>query len=65
MAEIVIEESGLQARIEYTGGDRGWIGDVPRIDYDASRIMALGWKPEYDSESAVRATARWLFGRKP
>jgi nucleoside-diphosphate-sugar epimerase len=38
---------------------------VPRIDYDASRISALGWKPEHDSEGAVRATARWLFGRKP
>ena len=31
IAEIVVEESGLQnVSIEYTGGDRGWAGDVPK-----------------------------------
>ncbi len=61
IAEIVIEESGCDARIDYTGGDRGWIGDVPSIEYDTSKIRALGWTPKLDSESAVRAAARWMF----
>jgi UDP-glucose 4-epimerase len=61
IAEIVVEESGFNARIEYTGGDRGWIGDVPRVDYDISKIRALGWQPRLDSEAAIRAAARWMF----
>ena len=63
LAEIVVEEAGLSARIDYTGGDRGWIGDVPSVDYDVSRILALGWTPRLDSEGAVRAAARWAVRR--
>lgn len=62
LAEIVVEESGLNAQIAYTGADRGWIGDVPSVDYDTTRIRALGWAPRLDSEGAVRAAARWMFG---
>ena len=61
MAEIVVEESGGKARIEFTGGDRGWVGDVPSVDYDTNKIRALGWAPKLDSEGAVRAAARWMF----
>lgn len=61
MAEIVVEESGLDARIDFTGGDRGWKGDVPQIDYDTSRVQSLGWQPKLDSEGAVRAAARWML----
>ncbi|VWX61104.1 Epimerase [Burkholderiales bacterium 8X] len=64
MAEIVVEESSLDARIEYTGGDRGWVGDVPSVDYDTSRIRSLGWTPRLDSEAAVRAAARWAFDQQ-
>ena len=62
MAQIVVEESGGDARIDYTGGDRGWIGDVPSVEYDTGKIRALGWEPRFDSEQAVRLTARWMFG---
>lgn len=65
MAEIVVEESGLGAEIHYTGGDRGWIGDVPKVDYDISKLRALGWSPKLDSEAAVRAAARAMFGKAP
>lgn len=63
MAEIVVEEAGLDATIAYRGGDRGWVGDVPSVDYDTSKIRALGWKPARDSEEAVRAAARWMVGQ--
>src|SRR4029434_2004862 len=32
--------------LDYTGGDRGWIGDNPFIFLDTTRIRALGWKPQ-------------------
>ncbi len=61
MAEIVVEESGLDAAIVFTGGDRGWVGDVPKVDYDTTRIRSLDWAPKRDSEQSVRAAARWMF----
>ena len=60
IAEIVVEEFGSNARIEYTGGDRGWVGDVPSVDYNVERIASLGWSPRHDSEAAIRIAARWM-----
>ena len=61
IARIVIEEGGLDAEIAYTGGDRGWIGDVPKFAYDLSRIHQLGWKAAMSSHDAVRAAARAIW----
>ena len=40
---------------EYTGGARGWKGDVPVVRLDSSRLRALGWSSERTSREAVRA----------
>lgn len=59
IAEIVVEELGLrEVTFKYTGGDRGWKGDVPRFSYDISKILATGWKPTHTSDEAVRQTVR-------
>lgn len=59
IAEMVVEELGLNGvSFEYTGGSRGWKGDVPRFSYDISKILATGWKPRYSSDEAVRQTIR-------
>lgn len=59
IAEIVVEEMGLKDVVfRYTGGDRGWKGDVPRFSYDISKMLSTGWKPQYTSEEAVRQAAR-------
>ena len=44
MARIVIEEMGNKAKIDYTGGDRGWVGDVPKYKYSTKKIKKLGFK---------------------
>lgn len=63
IAEIVREEMGLPgARFRYTGGDRGWKGDVPRFDYDISKVLATGWRPTHTSDEAVRAAVRAVLG---
>jgi UDP-glucose 4-epimerase len=54
IARMVIDEMGLNAEITYTGGDRGWIGDVPEFKYDLSKIHELGWRARYSSDEAVR-----------
>lgn len=55
IAEIVVDVLELSdVEFKYTGGDRGWKGDVPRFKYDISKVLATGWKPEYTSDEAVR-----------
>jgi UDP-glucose 4-epimerase len=55
IAEIVVTAAGRPStRIRYTGGDRGWPGDVPKFGYDISRLEALGWQPRRHSTDAVR-----------
>ena len=54
IAQMVIEEMELDAKIEYTGGDRGWIGDVPEFKYDLTKINNLGWFAMHDSNESVR-----------
>ena len=55
IAQIVLAATGRsETKIRYTGGDRGWPGDVPRFRYDISRLQALGWRPQRHSTDAVR-----------
>ena len=61
IARIVIDEGPGDAQIVYTGGDRGWVGDVPKFAYDISAICALGWAPTMTSDDAIRAAARAVW----
>ncbi len=54
IAEIVADEMGLDPAFEYTGGDRGWTGDVPKMRLSIEKLSALGWSPSLSSEEAVR-----------
>lgn len=54
IAAMVIDEMGLNAKIRYTGGDRGWVGDVPEFRYDLSKINKLGWTAPHNSNESVR-----------
>ncbi len=62
IGEIVVEEMGLEeVEFHYTGGSRGWKGDVPRMMLSIDMIKSLGWKPVYDSEKSVRDATRSLL----
>lgn len=57
IAEIVVDVLGFSdVEFKYTGGDRGWKGDVPRFAYDISKVLATGWEPKHTSDEAVRQT---------
>ncbi len=61
IAQWTIEAMGLDpkhVRLEYTGGSRGWPGDVPQVRLDTRRMEALGWRPKVSSAEAVRRTIR-------
>ena len=62
IAAIVVKETGCDgASIEYTGGDRGWAGDIPKAMLSINRLKDLGFKVNYDSEEAVAHTTRVLI----
>lgn len=63
IAAMVIEEMGLSARIRYTGGDRGWVGDVPEFRYDLTRINQLGWTAPHNSNESVRLAIQKALGK--
>ena len=50
----------INPRLQFTGGDRGWIGDNPFIFLDTKKIQATGWKPKLTIEQAVMRTLQWL-----
>jgi UDP-glucose 4-epimerase len=51
---------GLKPRLDYTGGDRGWVGDNPFIFLDTKKIQATGWRPKLTIEQGIIRTLRWL-----
>jgi UDP-glucose 4-epimerase len=66
IAEIVCEEMRLQGvAFEYSGGSRGWVGDVPQVRLDPARLAALGWTARLDSDGAVRQAVRVLLAGAP
>lgn len=50
----------IQPKRQYTGGDRGWIGDNPFIFLDCARIRNLGWKPLLTIREGVQRTVQYL-----
>lgn len=64
IANMLIEAMGLtDVKFRYTGGDRGWPGDVPQVRFDITKISQLGWKPKYTSDEAVRKAIRDSLAR--
>jgi UDP-glucose 4-epimerase len=56
IAQLAIEVVGLaegQVRLEYTGGDRGWKGDVPVVRLNTDRIRKLGWTCKRTTRQAL------------
>jgi UDP-glucose 4-epimerase len=56
IADLAVEVCGISpggTNYEFTGGDRGWKGDVPVVQFDCSKIKSLGWRPRRTSAQAV------------
>ncbi len=56
----ICEALGVTPRIEYSGGDRGWVGDNPFILLDTKRIVSLGWKPQLTIRQGIIKTLEYL-----
>ncbi|VVB84498.1 L-arabinose 1-dehydrogenase (NAD(P)(+)) [uncultured archaeon] len=62
IGEIVVDEMGLKnVKFRYTGGKRGWKGDVPRMMLSIDKIRKLGWEPVHNSRESIVEAARSLL----
>jgi len=64
IARLAIECAGLQPQnvnLVYSGGERGWKGDVPIVRLNTSRIRALGWQNRLGSLDALRQSLQALL----
>jgi UDP-glucose 4-epimerase len=62
IAQAVVAASQTGAAIHYTGGDRGWVGDVPRFRYSVGKLAELGWSCRSTSAETVQRTVAELTG---
>lgn len=54
IAAMLVDAMGLAGvKFSYTGGERGWKGDIPQVRFDITKMKNLGWKPRYSSDEAV------------
>jgi UDP-glucose 4-epimerase len=63
IADLACEVIGLgpaQVQYDFTGGSRGWKGDVPVVRLATARIRSLGWTCERTSSEALRAAMQAL-----
>jgi UDP-glucose 4-epimerase len=64
IADIAVRCMGLEpssVQYEYTGGDRGWKGDVPIVRLNSDRIAALGWRCEHGAAEALELSMRAMI----
>jgi len=57
---IICEMLGLKPTLDFTGGDRGWVGDNPFIFLETKKIRATGWKPALSIREGIVRTVEWL-----
>jgi UDP-glucose 4-epimerase len=56
----ITKHLGLNPTLNYSGGERGWIGDSPFIFLDCKKMRALGWKPTLTIEEGIIRTLSFL-----
>jgi len=62
IADLVVEVLGIDPpTYRYSGGDRGWKGDVPVVRIATERIRGLGWANAMSSRQALEASLRAML----
>lgn len=56
----ICKHLGLKPELEFTGGERGWVGDNPFIFLDTSKIQQTGWKAQLGIREGIIRTLEWL-----
>ncbi|MGA2149820.1 MAG: NAD-dependent epimerase/dehydratase family protein [Bryobacteraceae bacterium] len=51
---------GLSPTRQYSGGERGWVGDNAFIFLQCGKIRSLGWEPSLSIQQAIEKTVAYL-----
>jgi UDP-glucose 4-epimerase len=57
---LICGELGVHPDLQFTGGDRGWIGDNPFIYLDTKKMNNLGWTPRLSIRQGIIKTIDFL-----
>lgn len=60
-ASWICERIGVEPTFEYSGGDRGWVGDNPFIQLAVDKIRRTGWSPKFGIRESVEDTVDFLL----
>lgn len=64
IAKLVIDALGLKnVKFKYTGGERGWAGDVKKILLSIDKLKKLGWMHKVSFKDGVYKYINWLKSR--
>jgi UDP-glucose 4-epimerase len=64
IADIIVRQMGLtHVDYRFTGGERGWVGDVPRMQLAVTKLKALGWRPDTGSRESVEVAVKAMVGK--
>lgn len=61
---VICKTLGLNPRLEYTGGNKGWVGDNPFIFLDTTKVRSTGWSSALSIEQGIVRTVEWLQANK-
>ena len=65
IADIVCKIMNLRnVKYMYTGGNRGWKGDVPVVRLNSDKIRALGWENQYTTPEAIYKSVESMYSQK-
>lgn len=56
----ITKRLGVTPKLDFSGGERGWIGDSPFIFLDCQKIRKLGWKPQLTIREGVLRTVDYI-----
>lgn len=62
VADVICTKLNVKPKVKYTGGDRGWIGDVPVVVLSTKKALSTGWKPMFDCRMSIKKTVEELYG---
>ncbi len=57
----ITEAMDVSPEITYTGGNKGWVGDAPKLTPDPTKLRSLAWGPTITVEQAVKKTVGWML----
>ena len=65
IAKMAVKQIGLDHPVvfSYTGGDRGWKGDVPVVRLSVKKIRKLGWRPQLNSKQAMEKALESIWAQ--